>query len=199
VKILLLIMCLFAFLGAGRCSLVQVTPDTIMSAVEAEDYTVLIEGCGNQLVPGYTYCRVREGDSTGHNIALVGPPTVCKKPDACIFYKIYFPDGSPSIGGGIPKGQTKVEIPWTDLTKKTQFEVGDRGFWPITMEVYWIDPDGNEMQSFAIGEIRLRVFRQEYLPLNNVASDPNFVWVWNQDGLTVKMTTGIRAYVAEKK
>ena len=198
-RYILLAFFLLAFIGASRCSLVTVTPDVVLAAVEAGDYTVLIEGCGNQLVPGYTYCRVREGDATDQKISLVGPPSVCNKPDACVFYKVYFPDGSPSIGGSISKGETKADILWTDLTKKAQFEVEDRGFWPITMEIYWLDPDGNEMQSMAIGEIRLRVFRREYMPLNNISSDPNFVWVWNQDGITAKMTTGMRAFVATKQ
>jgi hypothetical protein len=170
-----------------------------MAAAEAGDYTALIEGCGNQLVQGYTYCRVREGDPTSGKIKIVVPPTQCKRPDACAFYKIYFPDGSPSIGGAIPKGETSAEIMWSDIAKKPIFSVGDRGFWPFTTEIYWLDPDGNERMTFAEGEMRMRVYRKEYEPLNQVQMDSNFVWMWEEKGVFVKSTTGARSYVSKKK
>ena len=88
-----------------------------------------------------------------------------------------------------------MEIPWKKLLNREHFTVGDRGFWPFTYEIKWVDQDGKPRRTMAEGEIRLRVLRKEYIPLTNVSEDPAFVWKWKERGQVVKMTTGARVSV----
>src|SRR5687767_5887489 len=81
--------------------------DEAMSAFLGNDYTALIEACGSQLVPGYTYCRMREGQSTDQVLYFVGPIVKCKR-DHCIDFKIFDTKGDVAHGDSIPKGKNRV-------------------------------------------------------------------------------------------
>lgn len=198
-RIFFLILTLFICMGASSCSGVKLAPDNVMAAVIANDSTVVIEGCGSQPVVGYTYCRVTEGDTADMKLRLHVPPSLCaSKP--CVNYKVFFPNGEPSLGGDVPENQSMVEIKWEDLIKKKQFGVGERGFWPILITVKWIDKDERERTSYAEGEIRLRVLRKGYIALNEINSDSNFVWSWTNNKKQIfKYTTGMRAYTGQVK
>ena len=168
-----------------------------MAAVEAGDFTALIEGCGNQLVPGYTYCRKQEGTATAdQKITLVAPATEKKKVAAT--YKIFFPDGSPSLGGSFNPNSTRVDISWKDLTRRATFEVNDRGFWGVLIEVNYVDNEGNSQRILVEGEIRMRVLKANYVPLNDVQDDPSYSWKWKHNSLNVAMTTAGRTYVSKR-
>jgi len=139
---------------------------------------------------------MREGPVTTESVQIIAPPAICKE-DSCVFYKIYFPSGTVALGGKIPRGQTTAKILWKDLIKKDHFDPNDRGFWPIQMEIHWLDKDGKDHASWAEGEIRLRILKANYTPLYTSADDSNFVWNWTQDGHIFKMTTGARGYVGK--
>lgn len=171
--------------------------DKEIGAVEAEDLTALVQGCGNQLVSGYTYCRKMEGEATNESITFVAPISNCKNGE-CTELKIFYPDGSPSYGYVFKKGESKHVVKWTTLTKKNTFDVQDRGFWLFTYRIKFIDTDGRERETVTEGEIRLRVYRQAYIPLHEVPEDRNYVWKFNFDGVNVRMTTGGRTYVSRK-
>lgn len=189
----------FLFIGASRCA-VGVKPDSVTAALVSGDYTALIEGCGNQLVPGYTYCRFSEGEIAQGFVTFVAPPVIClgKKEEPCVTFKVYFPTGEPTYGGEIPRGKTRANVEWETLLHKKTFEKGDRGFWPFTYRIRWVDPEGKEQLTMSQGEIRLRVYSKEYIPLQNVSEDENYVWKWVENGLPVHMTTGARTYVGLK-
>jgi hypothetical protein len=170
-----------------------------MTAIAAQDETALIEGCGQQLVSGITYCRMMEGDSANSELAFVGPPTVnCKNQQTCIYFKVYFPNGEPSYGDFIPKGLSRKVVPWKALLNKSQFDLGDRGFWTFNYELHWIDNAGNEQVSVSQGEIILRVYKKDYVPLTEISSDSNFAWNWLEGSIPVKVTTGMRTYVGKR-
>ncbi len=172
--------------------------DTEMTALDAQVDTALIEGCGQQLIPGYLYCLKREGESTEDLLWFVGPLAKCKRA-FCVEFKVFPQDGGVPVGGSIPKGSQRVSLPWSSLVKRANFELADRGFWPFTYTVYWDDDAGNENISKSQGEIRLRVFPKAYIPLNEVTQDKNFAWSWiAKGGETVKMTTGMRTYVSKR-
>lgn len=206
-KLRALVLLLFAplFLGA-KCATVPV--DRAMAAIEAGDYTALIEGCGNQLVPGYTYCRVFEGDDASGNLVFVAPKTECLDPNGCASFKVYHPVNGLVYGGTIPKGQTRSEVPWRALLGRVTFELSDIGFWPFTYEIKWLDGEGKEQVAYSQGEIRVRVIHKKtcnelggcayYEPLQNSPSDPAFAWEWKEGKVEVKMTTGARAYVSRE-
>lgn len=192
-RVILLTVLALLCLGASSCSTAKLMPDSAIAAMDGGDATVIIEGCGSQPVVGYTYCRVGEGDTSLQSVRLHVPPAQCGQAP-CVTWKVFFPNGEPTLGGSVPQGQTSVEISWRDLVKKERFSIGDRGFWPILLEVHWVDRDGRERTSFAEGELRLRVMRQGYLPLHEVREDRAYSWQWASAGFVFKSTTGMRAF-----
>lgn len=182
-----------AALGASQCSR-AVRPDALPAlAVESNDKTVVIDGCGNQPAVGFTYCRKREGDPTTGTLTLYAPPTRCRTAP-CASFLLFFPDGSPSLGFEMKSGQTSQKVEWRELTKSDSFQKDMRGFWPVLLKWKWIsDQDGQEYESIAEGEIRLRVLARDYLPLDAVKWDPNFAWKWSDGAHVFAMTTASRA------
>lgn len=173
----------------------QVTPDTAPDAVLSGDATGLVEGCGAQPIVGFTYCRVVEGDAADQAISFIGPPALCTDPQACVYIKVLNQAGQVAWGGSIPKGQTRVSVPWKTLLGADQFQVGNRGLWSWRVEVHWVDRDDHDRVSYSQGDIVLRVYKKGYTPLDRVSADPNFVWSWTDGKFSYKMTTGLRAYV----
>lgn len=175
--ILLSALCL---MGLSRCQDGRVKPDVSISAIEANDATVLIDGCGNQPAVGYTYCRVREGDPTTGTISVVVPPSVCLSKTSCASLQVFFPTGGNlTLGVTVPAGQERVAIAWSDLVKRTNFLKDDRGFWPVLLTWKWLDPNGVEQTTTAEGEIRMRVLGAGYLSLSAVTDSPDFAWRWS--------------------
>lgn len=175
----------------------SVAPDPVPDALVSGDATGLIEGCGAQPIVGFTYCRFVEGDAADQSVSFLGPPAQCSDPAACVFLKVFNQGGQVAWGGSIPKGQTRVSVPWKTLLGSDQFQVGARGFWSWTAEVLWIDPDGHDRRSLAQGDIVLRVYHKGYTPLDKVSADPAFVWTWSEGQYVYKMTAGLRAYVGK--
>lgn len=194
-SLLFIMLCLIA---CSSCNDAFTSQDKeTISAIEAGDVTALVQGCGNQLVSGYTYCRKMEGENTSEVVAFVIPSSRCGE-DSCAEVKIFYPDGSPTYGYQFRKGETIHRVKWSDLTKKNHFDVDDRGFWPYTYRIKWLDFEGKQRETITEGEIRLRVLRQGYIPLHEVQGDSNFVWNFKFDNTQVRMTTGGRTYVSRK-
>src|SRR5690242_2220813 len=82
------------------------------SAVGAGDLTTLLSGCGaNQIGIGYVVCRMPEGSSTQDSIDVHAPPNVnCDDEKACVYFKIFFPDGRPTYVGSIPKDKSYASV-----------------------------------------------------------------------------------------
>lgn len=197
--ILLWVLVALASVGATNCAHQAVQADSGVSALDGGDFTSLMEGCGQQLNSGILYCRMREGDDTDREISVIGPPATCAGDGPCVFFKLFDTSGEPAYGGSIPRGKTRATIPWKLLTKKGAFDLGDRGFWTVNHEVHWTGADGFEHKSYSQGEILLRVYRKAYVPLLSVSDDPNFAWHWTENGVQVKMTSGLRTYVEKKQ
>lgn len=193
-RYLMVILAAFCFLGASRCAN-MVRPDSSALAAEMNDATVMIEGCGNQPIVGYTYCRVTEGQSTeGNNLILLSPPTVCKS-EPCVVFNIYMPQGQDDFSVSVPMGQTRTMLPWGKILNRPTFEKGDRGFWGIVMKWKWLDLEGKEYESIAEGEIRMRVLSRDYERLDNGDENSAFVWKWRDLSFNYRMTTAGRAAI----
>ncbi len=189
---LVLILCNVACAAAKRVRLDVNTQSTVLDG----DATGLIEACGNQPIVGFTYCRVSEGDSAGQSISFIGPPAKCNQEKGCVFIKVWNNQSQLIWGDVIPEKQTRISVPWkTLLGGNPKFELGNRGFWTWNMQVYYIDPDGRERISTAQGDIVLRVYRKDYLPLHEVENDANFIWSWIEGSYLYRMTSGLRAYI----
>lgn len=177
------------------CSHAPRQQDRSVKAIEAHDATGLVEGCGHQPVVGYTYCRMVEGLPTQGSLVFLAPPITCKQ-NTCVLLKIYSPMGQTVTAHGFAKGQTRLEVPWRAIVSRDKFEVQDRGFWPFTMLLSFTDSEGQDRSLLVEGEVRLRVHKAGYTPLNHTAVDPSFTWEFIESGTVIKMTTGGRAYVA---
>jgi len=183
-------------MGVG-CAHHEVEEDPSLSPILANDTTLVIEGCGNQPVIGYTYCRKSDGSSALDTLVLHIPPVKCQKND-CVYVKILMPDGSPAVGLSAKEGQSRLEVSWKTLLGRDVFKAGDRGFWIVLVEIHYIDRRGLLKKTLVEGEIRLRVYPNNYLPLNNIKDDPNFVWQWRQNNRLFKMTTNGRVFMGGK-
>ena len=173
------------------------------TAVGAWDLTTLLSGCGqNQIGIGYLVCRMpEEAQAKDFSIEVHAPPNlVCDNHEACVHFKIFYPDGRPTFAGSIPKGQSSVEIPWTGLLDKESFELSDRGFYGVSVTVDYKGPEGLPLKSYSSGYVFLHVVRKDYVSLSDSGGeDENFVWTWkSKTNQTVKMTTGARVFVSQK-
>lgn len=186
------VLCLFLMVNCSGISVVDTSP---VMAAEANDTTVIISGCGNQPVVGYTYCRVHEGQDTSLlGVSLVAPPIQCKtKP--CITFKVFYPNGQPAWGIAVPEGAEKVDVKWKDLVGVSSFVKDTEGYWQVVMEWNWVDANGNEHQAAALGEIRLRVLDSNYTALNGVHDDKNFAWRWVSGAYHFALSTSGRSTV----
>lgn len=185
------------------CSMLPVSSpaipiDTSLSSILAEDPTAVVEGCGHQPISGYTFCRKMEGQKASDVLIFITPSVICKK-KPCIFVKIFSPQADMVSSFHVAEGQTKSEIPWSLLINKDKFTLQDRGFWPFVYQMNFTDSDGFERSLSMEGEIRLRVYKDGYLPLKNGQSDPMFAWEFIEGGVKIKITTGGRTYVAPIK
>jgi hypothetical protein len=173
----------------------------------ANDLTALadaseLQGCGTQLQAGLLFCRVDEYRSTESEIRFVGPVSNCAR-EACVYIRIYFPNGSPSLEIAMPKKQNFVAVKWRDLTKSTQFTQGDRGFWPFERAVYWRDQQGREHVTRDDGLIYMRVLRQvvsgrRYDSLHESKDSRFFVYRGRgAHGEPFSLTTSGRTYVGK--
>ena len=175
--------------GRVRADLIAQQP------ILAGDATGLIDcGAGQPLV-GFCYLRVIEGDSAGRSVWFIGPPAECSREDSCVFIKVWNNQGALVWGGSIPKGRTRVEVPWKTLLGADRFEVGHRGFWTFNHEVIWKNAEGREQVSVSQGDLLVRVYRQGYQPLDKVDADPNFVWTWIDGPWRYRVTSALRAFV----
>lgn len=182
----------FAFGSKRVTTLDPVTTSTLLDG----DATGLAEGCGQQPSPLGMFCRQTEGDVAAKSIFFIGPPAKCDR-DQCVFIKVWNTQGQLVFGDGIPKNQTRIEVPWKTLLGRDTFQLADRGYWTFNTTVYFIGPDGNERSAVSQGDIVMRVFRAGYVPLNAVENDPNFIWTWTEGGTLYKMTAGLRAFAKQ--
>lgn len=195
-KALFILVVVSLCMGATNCAKFRVRADAEAASLAISDESGLIQGCGQQLVSGLTYCKKEEGEIAGDAITFVAPPAHCLGDGPCASFKIYFPDNTPTYGDTIPQGQTSKAVTWSQLLGgRTAFAQTDRGLWPFHYWLKWIDQDGREETSEASGEIVLRVYAKGHVPLDHIETDPNFVWEWIQDGAPVKMTSSMRVWI----
>lgn len=172
--------------------------DDSIAAIDANDATAIVSGCGSQLIVGYLYCRAREGEIISQSISLHAPPADCPA-ETCAYYTILFPNGEPSLEGAFKKGETEVKLSWRDLVKKDRFSVNDRGFWTVLIHWEWQDKNKRRQETYEEADIRLRVYPKNYSPLHEAENHPLFAWEWVQDQMRAKVTTKGRAYTGKIK
>jgi hypothetical protein len=193
--------------AVGGCGTKNFLVDPAPSAALANDLTALadasdMEGCGKQLQSGLLFCRVDDFKSTESEIRFVGPISNCTR-EACVYIRVYFPDGTPSLELAMPKKQNFVAVKWRDLTHKNVFTAGDRGFWPFERAVYWRGQNGKETVTRDSGLIYLRVLIRSvggrtYESLHNSQDSRYFVYKskWRNEE-PFALTTSGRTFVGQ--
>lgn len=191
--LMLLFICVL-FLDVACKSKVIIDPST--TAMAANDVTLVTEGCGNQPVVGYTYCRTREGAATADKkVTFLIPQTDCISQTSCASLKIFYPDGEPAAGYDVPKKQTRFAIAFDKILKRSSFTKDDRGFWPVVLTWRTYDQNKKERSISVEGEIRMRVLSSSYVPLQN-SSEAQWVWVDSVSRKTISYSTSGRALVS---
>lgn len=179
----------------GRKGSAGVHPDAVTSSsLKDGDSTGLAEGCGQQPSPLGMFCRMVEGETASKSIWFIGPPANCDRA-ACVYIKVFSAQGQPAFGVEIPKGKTRVEVSWKQLLARDTVQLGDRGTWTFNTQIFYKDADGREHETQSQGDIVLRVYKHGYVPLHALEDDPNYAWVWTEDGFLYKVTAGLRAFV----
>lgn len=186
--------------GASKCSK-AIKVDPSMHSVLANDLTALVDGhqllgCGTQLQSGLLFCRLSERTPTSKKITFAGPKSNCSR-EACVFIKIFFPDGNPALERAIPKDKTEISFLWSELTHEDEFSLDDRGFWGFTRTIYWKNGDGLEGKTIDEGLIYLRILPNEYDSLHESKDSEWFSFKGTTNGASWKVTTSGRTYVSK--
>ena len=174
------------------CSSVVI--DRSMGAIDANDTTAIIQGCGNQAIVGYTYCRKSVGDSTQDFLIMIVPQTKCNKPP-CAEYKIFSPDLQPIIGDFFSSTSSTAKVYWNQITGKTTFDQNDLGIFPFEYKIRYLNDQNQEGAFYMQGEIRLRVLASGYQSLEDTVNDSNFTFFNTYNGYQLKATTSGRATI----
>lgn len=188
----------FLILGIGSCAHglrqdLAMADLGVRDSMAAGDTAVIISGCGNQPIVGYTYCRITEGLVIDKIIKVHVPPAQCRpEGQSCVRVTFRTPDGR-ELSKNVPRGTTEASFSFLELMGHTTAVVGDRGFYPVVMEVNWVDEQGRDRTSAAEGELRVRVLRSGYESLVERAGDASVAWRWSVDGFVLEMTTALRA------
>lgn len=171
--LLVCLVCLLAFLGVGSCSSLVI--DKAVSAVDGNDYTIVLGGFGQTASKGYLFAQLREGQDGTGLLSLYFPNTACKR-ESCVSYQVFHPDGSFGPSGSIPAGSVKDSLSLSGiLGHEGPVTRDDEGEYGIKARVYLTGPDGIEYSAFAFGFLRLNVLRADYRPL--ACNDPARGWV----------------------
>ncbi len=183
---------LVAFLATG-CAPALKYNDAGPFPFEANDVTALLVGCGQRAAVGSLYCRFQAGTQPTGELVVVVPPVSCAA-DSCATVTVFGPDATTVVDRSIPKGQTYVVIPWSQIVGPGPFAERQRGFYPVLVKWTWTDPQtGVELAAAAEGEVRLRVHKRDYAPLT---FDPaTQTWTWTVGGVTFGATEKGRAAV----
>ena len=176
------------------CSSVVI--DESANASESNDTSVIIEGCGNQPISGFTYCRRLAGEIGDTDVVYIHIPESNCQRDSCVEILVF----SPTSGQGSPifvdKGVRLQPLHWATLTGRQEFVQGDSGLWTIAMVVYWVDNEGLERRTPMLGEIRLRVLSEDYVSLSQSRGEGPYAFRWRvQGGFNLGYTTSGRSSV----
>lgn len=156
--------------------------DDSANAAESNDTSVIIEGCGNQPISGFTYCRRSEGQMGDRDTIYIHVPRSNCDLASCAEITIFSPDGTQIPTFFVPKNTALYPLHWSVLLGREQFLAADIGFWMIGMVVHWVDNDGNPRRTAMLGEIRLRVLSDGYISLHQSRGEGPYAFSWDVEG-----------------
>jgi len=165
--------------------------DMALSAQEANDLTVIFQGC-REMTNGYLFCRLREGTRPRDvPMAILLPRVECKR-DSCAVVQFFMPDGSLGHSQSAPKKQNRILFSLEELLGHNE---------PLTLEheaelqaavqIWFMDRRGGlEYRMRADGLIRLWIVDAEHIRLS--CNDPQTGWFEDHNGCKAEYSTGFR-------
>lgn len=156
--------------------------DDSVNAAEANDTTVILQGCGNQPISGFTYCRRTEGPITDQDVIYVHIPESNCDRESCVEIQVFAPGGTQIPPIFVPRDRRLQPMHWAELVGRNEFNRGDKGLWTIGMIIYWKDNEGLERRTAMAGEIRLRVLADGYTSLHQSRGEGPYAFRWDVEG-----------------
>lgn len=189
---------------AASCQTGGVKPDSALAAMgladtlSVGDATVILSGSclgGMSAQAGFHYCRIEEGALADKTVTVHVPPAICRPDGASCVDLVWRRPGGQEVQRVVPRGQTAVVFPLSEIIGSTVVPALSRGLYAVRMHVKYVDNEGVDRESYAVGELRLRVTLAGYAPLHSRVADDNFVWVWQDGSVSYRYTAGLRASV----
>jgi hypothetical protein len=183
---------LLAALISASCGSIVIDPSA--NAAESNDTSVIIEGCGNQPISGYTYCRRPEGQMTDRDVLTFHVPVSNCDEDSCVTLTFFGTAGEIVRRYDVQKEHSRFSVHWSRLTGRNEFTRLHRGLWIVVMDVYWKHEGVNRRTSLE-GEIRLRVLSQGYQSLSTAVNPGVLAFRWSVPGFDMGYSTAGRSSV----
>jgi hypothetical protein len=125
------------------------------------------------------------------------PPNVECSSTSCVYFRIYLPDGRPTYEGSVKKGESFANVVLSELTNKPIFDIGDRGFYAVSVTIHSVGTNGVDIKTHLFGYLFIHVVKRDYISLLENEEDENFRWTWKSPtNQTIKLTTGGRVFVS---
>jgi len=193
-------------LASWSCSRLPKVLDS-QSAILGNDLTALMSCNQAQVSVGWLVCREIEGTSAESEYLFVhAPPQVqCENEKACVYFKIFFPDGRPTYEGNVKKGESYAKVPLSQIIDSNTFDQTTRGVYAVSVSMNYLTSDGVERKTFADGYLIVHLVKKNYTSLLENPEAEEFAWTWsvknrfNRLTQIIKMTTGFRVYVSTQE
>lgn len=186
----------------SACQTGGVKPDQALAAMgvadsfSAGDATVLLSGTclgGMDAQAGFHYCRVEEGALADKTVTVHVPPALCRPDGESCVDLVWRQPGGQEVQRVVPRGQTEALFQLSEIIGASTVPALSRGLYAVRMHVKYVDNDGTDRESYAVGELRLRVVLRGYQPLQSRKADGDFVWVWQDGEKSYRYTAGLRS------
>ena len=146
---------------------------SILSAVQANDLTVIFSGCSELHRDGLILCRSSVGAKPSTQITVTLPGLNCDR-ESCANFDVVRKDGTIHPLGGIPKGSTKLTFTLEDvLGSPEDISTASGGPYRVLSEAYFKD-GGAEYKVLGVGVVYLVVLEPGYVPLG--CQSPDAAW-----------------------
>lgn len=192
-----LVLPLLALLSVSATTCSHIPTDSSAQAAQSGDDTIQLQGLGAASQRGYLFVEKTLGTDAVDAMALIVPGVDCSEA-SCVRFQFFRKDGTPGMGGGIPKGQTLFGFKLSDLLGHPgPVAQSDDGEYSGSVQVLFKGADGLEHQAFYNGFVRLLVLQPGYSPVG--CGDPAVAWhVSAAKNCDVQFTTAGRSMACGK-
>ena len=194
IKRLLMIALILPLLG-GTCSIKQDT--SILSAVQANDLSLIFSGCSDSHRDGLILCRSSEGATPSTVITVTMPDFDCDR-ESCTSLSVIRKDGTIHPLKSFPEGETTAHFTLADVIgSNNPMFPSVAGPYRIVSESFY-EQDGQEWKIQGVGIIYLLVLKPGYMTLG--CGSPNMAWREDLgDNCKAEFSTKMRSAICGEK